>query len=64
VVGHTHQVFTEQVGDILVVNPGSSAFNHSCAILSLPEMTVQVFPLSDREIEKTWNWGDHMIGRG
>ena len=64
VVGHTHQVFAEQVGDILVVNPGSSAFNHSCAILSLPEMTVQVFPLSDRKIEKTWNWGDHMIGRG
>ena len=64
VVGHTHQVFAEQVGDILVVNPGSSAFNHSCAILSLPEMTVEVFPLSDREIEKTWNWGDHMIGRG
>ena len=47
-----------------MVNPGSSAFNHSCAILSLPEMTVQVFPLSDKEIEKTWNWGDHMIGRG
>ena len=64
VVGHTHQVFAERIGDIFVVNPGSSAFNHSCAILSLPEMTVQVFPLSDKEIEKTWNWGDHMIGRG
>ena len=64
VVGHTHQVFAEQIGEILVVNPGSSAFNHSCAILSLPEMTVQVFPLSGKEIEKTWNWGDHMIGRG
>ena len=64
VVGHTHQVFAEQVGDTLVVNPGSSAFNHSCAVLSLPEMTVQVFPLSDMEIAKTWNWGDHMIGRG
>lgn len=64
VVGHTHQVFAERVGEILVVNPGSSAFNHSCAILSLPEMTVQVFPLSDKEIERTWNWGDHMIGRG
>ncbi len=64
VVGHTHQVFAEQVGEILVVNPGSSAFNHSCAILSLPEMIVQVFPLSGKEIEKTWNWGDHMIGRG
>ena len=64
VVGHTHQVFAEQVGTTLVVNPGSSAFNHSCAILRLPEMTVQVFPLSGKEIEKTWNWGDYMIGRG
>ena len=64
VVGHTHQVFAERVGEILVVNPGSSAFNHSCAILSLPEMTAQVFSLSDKEIERTWNWGDHMIGRG
>ena len=64
VVGHTHQVFAEQVGDILVVNPGSSAFNHSCAILSLPEMTVQVFPLSGKEIEKTWSWSDYMTGRG
>ena len=64
VVGHTHQVFAEQVGTTLVVNPGSSAFNHSCAILRLPEMTVQVFPLSGKAIEKTWNWGDHVIGRG
>ncbi|MCP4287789.1 MAG: metallophosphoesterase family protein [Gammaproteobacteria bacterium] len=64
VVGHTHQVFAQQVGDILVVNPGSSAFNHSCAILSLPEMTVQVFSLSNKEIEKTWNWVEHMSGMG
>ncbi len=64
VVGHTHQVFAEQVGNTLVVNPGSSAFNHSCAILRLPEMTVQIFPLSGKEIEKTWNWGDHVIYGG
>jgi protein phosphatase len=64
VVGHTHQVFAEQVGEILVVNPGSSVFNHSCAILNLPEMTVKVFPLSDEQIEKTWNWSHYMIGRG
>jgi putative phosphoesterase len=63
VVGHTHQVFAEKVGNILVVNPGSSAFNHACAILCLPEMTVQVFPLSGKAVEKTWNWGDHVIGR-
>jgi len=61
VVGHTHQVFAEYVGDTLVVNPGSSAFNHSCAILRLPDMTVQVFPLSGKTVVKTWNWGDHVI---
>ncbi|MDH3527196.1 MAG: metallophosphatase family protein [Gammaproteobacteria bacterium] len=62
VVGHTHQVFAVQMGNTLVVNPGSSAFNHSCAILRLPEMTVQVLPLSGKAIERTWNWGDHVIG--
>ncbi|MEN8207052.1 MAG: metallophosphoesterase family protein [Pseudomonadota bacterium] len=64
VVGHTHQVFAEQVGNTLVVNPGSSAFNHSCAILRLPEMTVQVFPLSGKVIEKNWNWADHVMQKG
>jgi len=62
VVGHTHQVFAEQVGSTLVVNPGSSAFNHSCAILRLPEMSVQFHPLSGREIVRAWNWGDQVIG--
>jgi putative phosphoesterase len=61
VVGHTHQVFAEQVGNTLVVNPGSSAFNHSCAILRLPEMSVQVFALSGKAVDRTWNWGDHVI---
>lgn len=63
VVGHTHQVFAERVGDTLVVNPGSSAFNHSCAILRLPEMLVQMIPLSGQAIRKTWNWGEHVIAR-
>jgi len=63
VVGHTHQVFAEQVGSTLVVNPGSSAFNHACAILRLPELTVEFFPLSGKPIEKTWNWRDHVIGQ-
>jgi putative phosphoesterase len=62
VVGHTHQVFAEQAGGTLVVNPGSSTFNHSCAILRLPEMTVQFHPLSGREIVRAWNWGDQVIG--
>ena len=64
VVGHTHQVFAEAVGNTLVVNPGSSAFNYSCAILRLPEMTVEVFPLSGKAMEKTWNWADHVIQTG
>ena len=61
VVGHTHQVYAELIGGTLVVNPGSSAFNNSCAILRLPEMTVEFFPLSGKSIERTWNWGEHMI---
>jgi putative phosphoesterase len=61
IVGHTHQVFAEQMGGTLVINPGSSAFNHCCAILRLPEMTVELFALSGKKIEPTWNWGEYMI---
>ena len=61
VVGHTHQVFAEIIAGTLVINPGSSAFNNSCAILRLPEMTVELFALSGKGIKKTWNWGEHMI---
>ena len=61
VVGHTHQVFIEMIGNMLVVNPGSSVFNNCCAILRLPEMTVELFPLSGKQIQKTWNWGEHVI---
>jgi len=60
IVGHTHQVFAEPVGDTLVVNPGSAAFNHSCAILCLPDRTVQVFPLSGKAVRQVWQWGDHL----
>jgi putative phosphoesterase len=56
IVGHTHQVFAEQLDDVLVINPGSSAFNHSCMILTLPEMKTRVFALGDKEIVKCWNW--------
>ena len=64
IVGHTHQVFAEKIGNTLVVNPGSSVFNHSCAILSLPEMTVQVFPLSGKAVVKNWVWSDHVKQKG
>jgi putative phosphoesterase len=64
VVGHSHQVFAEQLGHAVVVNPGSSVFNHSCAILRLPEMRVQVLPLSGQPVRRTWNWAEYMAARG
>ena len=47
----------EQLGNILVINPGSTVFNHTCAVLSLPDMKVRIFPLSGKTPRKTWNWG-------
>ena len=60
VVGHTHQVFAERLGSTLVVNPGSSAFNHACAILHLPALRVEVLPLSGRPVQRYWNWSEYM----
>ena len=57
VVGHTHQVFAEQLGDVLVINPGSTLFNHTCAILTLPEMEVRFIALSGKQPLLSWNWG-------
>jgi len=57
IVGHTHQVFSEQIGNTLVINPGSTLFNHSCMILTLPEMKVEEFALEGKEILRSWNWG-------
>lgn len=57
-VGHTHQVFCEQLGNTLVINPGSTLFNHACAILSLPEMSVEWFGLSGKQPVKAWHWGE------
>lgn len=57
IVGHTHQVFAEHLGDVLVINPGSTQFNHTCMILTLPEMTVQTFALQGKDPVKSWNWG-------
>jgi len=57
IVGHTHQVFNTKIGAVQVINPGSTQFNHSCMILSLPDMQVKTFALGNKEIVKTWNWG-------
>ncbi|MFC1684987.1 metallophosphoesterase family protein [Pseudomonadota bacterium] len=56
IVGHTHQVFAEQLGNILVINPGSTLFNHCCAILSLPDMQFRLFGLSGKQPIRTWRW--------
>jgi len=57
IVGHTHQAFAERLGETMVINPGSSCYNHSCAILHIPSLAVQWFALSGRQIIKSWNWG-------
>lgn len=57
VVGHTHQVFTEMLGQTMVINPGSTKFNNSCAILSLPDKEVRTFSLLGMTIRKVWHWG-------
>lgn len=56
IVGHTHQVFCEKLEKTLVINPGSTQFNHSCGILTLPDMSCEFYPLSGKRINKTWNW--------
>jgi len=62
IVGHTHQVFCERLGNTLVINPGSTLFNHSCAILTLPDCTVEFLPLSDKQIRTTFNWRGGLPG--
>ena len=57
IIGHTHQVFAEELGNTLVINPGSTKFNHSCAILDLPALKVRTIPLSEKTIRKVWHWG-------
>ena len=56
IVGHTHQVYAEQLGKLLVINPGSVPFNHSCMILSLPDLVVSSFGLGGEEIIYCWNF--------
>ncbi|MEJ2143300.1 MAG: YfcE family phosphodiesterase [Gammaproteobacteria bacterium] len=53
IVGHTHQVYAETLAGILVINPGSSTYNHSCAMLTLPDLTVDFFSLSNQKILKS-----------
>lgn len=64
VVGHTHQVYAEWFGPTLLINPGSSAFNHSCAIVTLPEFRVEWFALGGKALSLVWNWGEYELGEG
>lgn len=57
IIGHTHQVFAEQLANTLVINPGSTQFNHTCGILTLPEMQFELFALSNQIPIRSWNWG-------
>lgn len=45
IVGHIHRPFSETLGDTLVVNPGSTCFNNTCATLTLPDREVTFFHL-------------------
>jgi putative phosphoesterase len=56
VVGHTHQLFAERLGGTLVVNPGSTLFNRSCALVELPSLEVRLLPLPDVPARRVWNW--------
>ena len=56
-VGHSHQVFDQQLGSTRVINPGSTLFNHTCAILCLPELQVEWYGLSGKRPVKAWRWG-------
>lgn len=57
IIGHTHQIFSQTIANTLVINPGSSKYNHSCMILELPSLTTQIYSLSGKKPIYTWNWG-------
>jgi putative phosphoesterase len=61
IVGHTHQVYAERLGPTLLINPGSCTFNHSCAIVTLPEMQIEWFSLCNKAISLVWNWGTNEL---
>lgn len=56
-VGHTHQVFGEMLGKTLVINPGSTKFNNTCATLRVPDQDFRIFSLPGKTARKVWHWG-------
>ncbi len=61
VVGHTHQLYAQQLGHVLTLNPGSVPFNHSCMVLDTGILQTESFALGGQSITPVWNWG--MIAR-
>ncbi|MCW8956817.1 MAG: metallophosphoesterase family protein [Gammaproteobacteria bacterium] len=55
-VGHTHQYFDQQLANTRVINPGSTKFNNSCAMLTLPEQRIEFFSLDNKPLIRSWNW--------
>lgn len=55
-VGHTHQYFDQLLANTRVINPGSTRFNNSCAMLTLPEQHVEIFSLNSKPLVRSWNW--------
>ncbi len=64
VLGHTHQAYDVKLVNTLVINPGSTVFNHSCVVLTLPQRTVEWYGLSGKEIERVWHWGSNQLPQG
>jgi len=57
VVGHSHQVFARHLGELLLINPGSTVFNHSAGLLELPGERVEFIPLQGKPLLRSWNFG-------
>ena len=55
-VGHTHQVFAERLGGVRVVNPGSTCFNGSCALVEFPSLEVRLLPVPGVKFSRSWSW--------
>jgi putative phosphoesterase len=56
IVGHTHQLFAERLGTTLVVNPGSTLFNRSCALVELPSLVTRLLPLPGEQARRACSW--------
>ena len=56
VVRRAGELFAERLGDLLVVNPGSTLFNRSCALVELPSLEVRLLPLPGENARKVWDW--------